>query len=172
MAGRQIDGGMRAAVRPTAAQGQIHPQTQFARLIVGEPQGVEEAVGKVRKVDQPTGGVVEHHRIDGLNFHPANARFLHGPQLALELRLDYGGAEPPPAHHDAAVGRRVFEGAMQFRHGLGRGGGRAENPEQGRQDERGKKQAGSHAFYAKCARPRAQRGAVGRREGLVVDSEL
>ena len=57
----------------------------------------------------PVCGVVQGQRVDGLDLEAADAALLHHPHLALDLRLRDRGPEPPPAHHDPAVVRRLRE---------------------------------------------------------------
>ena len=109
LAGRLVGAYLRAAVRPPAADRQVHPQAELACLVGGEAKGADEVVRQVRKVAQPFAWIVEHDRIDRLDFDAADAARFHQPQLSLELRLGDRRAEPPPAHHDAAVDWRRDE---------------------------------------------------------------
>ncbi len=114
LAGCLVGAHLRAAVRPPAADRQVHPQVELARLVGGEAKGADEVVRQVRKVAQPFVWIVEHDRIDRLDFDAADAARFHQPQLSLELRLGDRRAEPPPAHHDAAVGRRRRERSREI----------------------------------------------------------
>ena len=120
--GSEIDRRVRSAIGPAAAERNIDAHPQLARFVVGETHGIEKAIRKIRQVDQSARRVVERHRIHRLDFHAANAAVLHGAQLAFELGFLDRRAEPPPAHHDPAVIRRVRKGGTQIVHGVARRG--------------------------------------------------
>src|SRR5258708_6035781 len=97
---------------PATAQREIHPEPEFTRLFPGESQRVQKLIGEIRRISKPVLGVVERQGIYGLHFKSADAAFLHEAHFTLELRFGNSGAEPPPAHHDSRVVRRIFEGEL------------------------------------------------------------
>ena len=112
--GSEIDRRVRSAIGPAAAERDIDAHAQLARFVVGETHGVEKAVREIRQVHQAARRVVERQRIHRLDLDAANTAFLHGAQLAFQLGLFHRRAEPPPAHHDPAVIRRVREAGPQI----------------------------------------------------------
>ncbi len=54
-------------------------------------------------------GIVDDEGVDEGEFDAADAVCFHLLELAQDLRLFDGGAEPPPAHHGSGVVGRVLE---------------------------------------------------------------
>jgi hypothetical protein len=109
-----IDRHHRAAKRPATSESQIKAQSQFARFLGSEPQGVKEAVGEKRQGPDSLFRIIQHQRINRLHFKAADAAFFHQLHLALEFRLCHRRAEPPPAHHDPRVVRRIQKRPLQI----------------------------------------------------------
>src|SRR5437588_5088918 len=103
---------MRTTEWPATAHCEIHSKPTLTRFLAGESQRVQKFIRDIRRVSKPVLGIVESHGIYGLHFKSADAAFLHEAHFALEFRLGNGRTEPPPAHHDPRVVRRVFEDAF------------------------------------------------------------
>ncbi len=80
-----------------------------------EAHGIQEFFREIGLVVEAGFRVVKFQRIDGLNFHAAYSCGLHDVQLACEFPMSDCGAEPPPAHHDAAVVGRFYEASSYVR---------------------------------------------------------
>src|SRR5262249_16302040 len=108
------DGTVRPAIRPPAAERQIHPEPQLTRLLICKPQRLDKFIGEEREILDPGGRIVERKRINRLHLEAANAAFFHHPHFAFEFGLGHRRPEPPPAHHYLRVIRRAFEAALQL----------------------------------------------------------
>jgi hypothetical protein len=99
------DGNIRPAVGPAAGQRHVdaHAFRPALRLTKLTARGIRRQVGNVLDAAR---GIVQFHRIHGLDFEAAEAARLHGQHFAFQLRVDHGRAEPPPAHHRPRIGRR------------------------------------------------------------------
>src|SRR2546430_143506 len=112
---------LRAAIRPTASQREIHAQAEFTRFIGRKLQRIKKLVRKKWKGLDAGRRVVQHERINWLDLKAADAGSFHFPHFSLEFRLTHGRAKPPPAHHDAAVVRRLLELLLKlFDSGIGK----------------------------------------------------
>jgi len=70
-------------------------------------------VREVAQIAETGFGIVQGQRIQRGDLHASDARRLHLFEFLLDLRLGDRRAEPPPAHHDAAVIRRMRERICQ-----------------------------------------------------------
>src|SRR5581483_4969945 len=99
----QCERGGRPAIGPSAAQRYAHAQSQRTRFLVGKGQIVEKLRRQIRKVDNSFCRVVEHERVDRLNFDAAHAGTLYGFEFLRQFRLDDRRTKPPPAHHGLGI---------------------------------------------------------------------
>ena len=123
----------RAAEGPSAVERDVHAQPKPGRLLCGEPQVVDVFVGEIALVVKAGCGIIQRLRIERGHLDASDAGRLHLLKLALQFRFGNRGAEPPPAHHDSRVVRRVGEGSLQ-RIGRGLRAGTREGEQEHRQD--------------------------------------
>src|ERR1019366_4410019 len=157
------DGNVRPAVGPATAECEIEAQAELAGFFAGETEGLDETIGEIGQVADALLGIVKLEGIDGLDFDAADAAFLHGAQLAFEFVVGDGGAEPPPADHDARVGGRLFEGAAEIGDGGGRRGRQEETAGHERSDDTTPQEFCAHTIYATGAAGAPQGDSGGRR---------
>jgi hypothetical protein len=106
---------VRPTERPAAAQSDIDAQPLLATFSRREAHGIDELIGQISQIAQPSRGIVERQRIHWLNLEATVAACLHRGDLAFQLRLAHSRTEPPPAHHRACViGRRLKARANLF----------------------------------------------------------
>ena len=106
---------VRAAVGPAAAEGEVDAEAELAGFVLGEVDGVEHGGREEGQV------ALELEGIDEGELDAADAVGFHLLELAEDLGLFNGGAEPPPADHGAGGGGRVGEGCQEIL-GAGEGG--------------------------------------------------
>src|SRR5437588_3002912 len=106
--------------RPAAAESHVQTQAEFARFASRKAQVIHEFVGEIGKVAETVRRVVEFERVHGLNFDPADAPFFHFAEFPSEFRLRYRRSEPPRAHQNSAIVRRLDKSPpqpLQLSHG-------------------------------------------------------
>ena len=130
------EGGGGAAVGPAAAEGDVDAQAELAAFGLGVGDGVEHLGREEGEVLEAFGGVVEDFGVDEGEFGAADAVGLHLLELAEDLGLVDGGAEPPPADHglggvgwveEVACGGFRWRGMGSGRGRMGRGGHESES---------------------------------------------
>jgi len=102
------------AVRPSAAQGEVHAESQFPRLLGSESKRLNELVRQEREIPDASLGVIQRDRVHRLHLEAADAPCSHQSHLSFQFRLGHCRAEPPPAHHDPGVVRRLLERALKL----------------------------------------------------------
>src|SRR5205085_10938575 len=105
-------------VGPTAAERQIHSQSEFSRFCRREAKSINECIGEIRKILNSGRRIVRQQRIDGLNFKTTDAAFFHQAHLTFEFLLRDGWSKPPPAHHDLRVIGWPLKSTLQFGNAL------------------------------------------------------
>src|SRR5437763_2638293 len=105
---------IRSAERPTASECHVHAQTESARFVRREAQILDKFIGEIGEIVKAALGIVEVKRVDGLNFDSSDSAFLHLAKFARKFRLRHRRPEPPPAHQDPAVVRRIREVLTQY----------------------------------------------------------
>ncbi len=114
----------RTAVRPAAAEGEVHAEAEFFGFSGGEVDQVEK-FGR-HEFDVFGGGVanaIDREGICRLKFDAAEAARFDGGEFACDAVLGDGGSEQPEADHRASAHRRLREGLLEFIDGGGGGGG-------------------------------------------------
>ena len=101
---------VRTTERPAAAERQIHAHPELFRHLRRESQHVQKFLRQIRVV------VLERQRIHRLHLEPSDARGFHLTHFALDFRFGLRWAEPPPAHHDARIIRRMRKRGAQIGH--------------------------------------------------------
>ncbi len=97
------EGGGGAAVGPAAAEGDVDAEAELAAFGLGVVDGVEHLGGEEGEVLEAFGGVVEDFGVDEGELGSADAVGFHLLELAEDLGLFHGGAEPPPADHGLGI---------------------------------------------------------------------
>ena len=102
---------------PSTAESDVNPQTQPRGLGGGKAQRIDVFIREIGQISETGLKVVQRLRIQGGDLHASYAGRLHLFKFPLDFGFRDRGAEPPPAHHDAAVIGRMREGLRE----LGRG---------------------------------------------------
>ena len=99
----------RATVGPAGAERDVDAQAELAAFNLRILYVVQHLGREEREVLEILRGIVQHLGIDEGHLRAADAVGLHLLELAEDLRLDHGGAEPPPADHRLRLVRRREE---------------------------------------------------------------
>src|SRR5947208_11446544 len=105
---------VRPPKRPAAPKCHVHAQTESAGFVRRKVQIIDKFIGQIGEVVEAPHRIVEFEWVDGLNFDSSDSAFLHLAKFARKFRLRHRRPEPPPAHQDPAVVRRIREVLTQY----------------------------------------------------------
>src|SRR5207249_12119628 len=89
-------------------------QTESPRFIRRKAQILDKFIGEIGKVLEAARGIVEFKQVDRLDFNSPDSAFLHPAKFPRKFRPCHRRPEPPPAHQDPAVVRRIREVLTQY----------------------------------------------------------